>query len=94
MRAWGRQEATKVLGIHNAMLRLAAIGRFDHRTWRDHHSEVTAEADGYLFHTDARNCWVVVITPGESNDTFWGDPQQRPGSAVSGVGGGSDPLTA
>jgi hypothetical protein len=78
MVAWGRREATRVLGIHNALLRLAMGEHMNHRSWRQHHAEVTDEASGYLFHTDIRNCWVVVIVPGESTDTSWGDPEKRP----------------
>lgn len=78
MRAWGRREATRVLGIHNALLRLATKEHINHRTWREHHAEVAGEAEGYLFHTDVRNCWTVVIVPGESNDTAWGAAEDRP----------------
>ena len=67
--AGGRQHV-RVLGINNAYLGLAvnhppaiAAG------WRELHHVTCAEiAPHYLFHADRRDCWALVVRPGESGD--------------------------
>jgi hypothetical protein len=59
----------RIVGINNRFLTAASRLATDaeHRQMHDH---VTI-APGYLFDKSRRNCWVVLIAPGESNDTKW-----------------------
>lgn len=74
-----------VIGLHNAFI-LAGASQLGRKAWRELHDRVTADAEGYLFHRDNRDCWAVVVRPGESNDVFfmpyaeaWADRgQERP----------------
>lgn len=80
MRAWGERDLTRVMGMHNGFLRGAAtMADFDNHGWRELHKAVCTEGSkGYLFADTVRNCWVVLITPGQSRDTAWGKPEDRP----------------
>lgn len=82
VQVWARLRHTvRVLGIHNSFLRagMALTVPHQHHTWRDLHEEVVSnQSDGYLFHQDRRGCWVALIQVGESNDTSWGEPTERP----------------
>jgi hypothetical protein len=63
---------TLILGLNNQMLGFPATHRGDlqnvDRAWREVHEQSCQRAQGYLFHTDSRNCWAVLTWPGESND--------------------------
>lgn len=65
-------EGVIIIGLHNGFL--AALPAFKTGTpaekWREHHDFVT-NAPGYLFDKSKRDCWAVVVRPGESNDTFF-----------------------
>jgi len=52
---------------------VAAFGTIIHsdQDWREMHDGVIRDAAGYLFHESRRACPVVLIAPGESNDTGW-----------------------
>lgn len=67
--------AVRVIGLNNNMLRAAAIGPEEgHSTddwWRRVHDGLAAEADGYLFNQELRNCWAVIVAQGETSDITW-----------------------
>lgn len=69
----------RLLGLHNEILctpQIVGVPRTGgDASWRHLHEVVCANADGYLFHKDRRNCWAVVTWPGESTDvTFRAEP--------------------
>jgi hypothetical protein len=70
----------RVIGLNNVML-AAAFGGLRGITgsadehWRETHQEVCAASPGYLFHTDRRDCWALIVAKHESGDITW---TQRP----------------
>lgn len=38
--------------------------------WRAVHDLTCKAADGYLFSTGQRDCWALIVRPGESGDVF------------------------
>lgn len=58
-----------VIGLHNGFVACLADG-LDHAGWRRAHERVT-QAPGYLFDSSRRDCWAVLIRPGQSNDVFF-----------------------
>lgn len=60
-----------IIGLHNAMITQAIMHSTDHEMWRDLHKFITSDSPGYLFDKSKRDCWAVIISPGESNDTFF-----------------------
>jgi hypothetical protein len=65
----------RVLGINNAFLGLAVGNRFaDAAAWRALHKLTCAEVEpNYLFHADNRDCWALIVRPGESGDVTFID---------------------
>lgn len=71
----------RVLGINNAFLQLAVWKYPDSPTgsrtaeqWRNLHDLTCTEIDPYyLFHTDNRNCWALVVRVGETGDVSFID---------------------
>jgi hypothetical protein len=65
----------RVLGISNLFLGMAVNnldsnggGRSDEQ-WRTLHDFAAGQVGpNYLFHKDRRNCWALVVRPGESGD--------------------------
>lgn len=62
-------DSVAVLGLHNAMVGVLSA-RPSHGGWRNAHARVT-DAPGYLFDKSKRDCWAVLVRPGESNDVFF-----------------------
>lgn len=64
----------RVIGLNNAFLDLAVHARYTEGGWRKMHELTCAEvAANYLFHADNRNCWALVVRPGESGDVTYVD---------------------
>lgn len=59
-----------VIGLHNSMFYGLMHGPHSSAYWRDMHELVT-DAPGHLFDRSRRNCWAVLIRPGQSNDVFF-----------------------
>jgi len=79
----------RLLGLHNEILARPQIPGMPtpggDEMWRHLHEVVCANADGYLFHKDRRNCWAVVTWPGESSDvTFRAEPPMSPSPSQEG----------
>lgn len=64
-------EGVVVIGLHNGFIAALATSP-SHEQWRSHHDRAT-DAPGYLFDKSVRNCWAVLVRPGESNDVFFID---------------------
>lgn len=62
----------RVLGLNNHVLMTPVVPGVGlpggHQQWRRLHEATCKEAEGYLFHTDLRDCWAVLTYPGESTD--------------------------
>jgi len=67
------KDKVRVLGLHNGMIRASMEKSFNSEQWREFTEYLTSEAEGYLFHKDARNCPFAFVRIGESNDTFFED---------------------
>jgi hypothetical protein len=65
----------RVLGINNAFLGLAVGNRLaDAAAWRALHTLTCAKVQpNYLFHEANRNCWALIVRPGESGDVTFVD---------------------
>lgn len=81
-----------VIGLHNGFIaELAERDIVSPEWWRNLHDRVTAEhSDGYLFHRNNRDCWAVLVRPGQSSDVFfmpyaeaWADRGSRAAEAES-----------
>lgn len=64
-------EGVRVLGLNNSFL-VAAVkhgGDADWERWRALHAVSCSDIEPrYLFHTDRRACWALVVAVGESGD--------------------------
>jgi hypothetical protein len=68
-------ENVRVIGLNNVFLAMAVNdfndagrGRTDEQ-WRTLHTFTAEQAGpGYLFHRSHRDCWALVVRPGESGD--------------------------
>lgn len=61
-----------VIGLHNGFIAGLAERVTEAEWWRNLHDKVTAEhSDGYLFHRNNRDCWAVLVRPGQSSDVFF-----------------------
>lgn len=62
----------RVLGINNQVLVMACdpgLSPRSHAEWRTVHEVTCREVEPfYLFHEDKRNCWALLIRPGETGD--------------------------
>lgn len=58
-----------VIGLNNRFI-MAMEYNPDHEGWRRAHEEAT-DAPGYLFDSSKRDCWAVIVRPGQSNDVFF-----------------------
>lgn len=74
----------RVIGLHNQMI-YAAFGdptvphvRSD-AEWRQFHHDTCRESEGYLFWRGKRDCWAVIVAPGESGDVRWTTQRPWPG---------------
>lgn len=68
------KSVSRIIGLHNGMLRLAANGqRKGHTWWAEQQKQLLDNADGYIFHTNYRNSWACIITPGETSDVQWAE---------------------
>lgn len=63
------EDGVAVLGLHNGMVAGLTERPADASFWRALHDRVT-DAPGYLFDKPNRDCWAVLVRPGESNDVF------------------------
>lgn len=65
----------RVLGINNDFLGLAVGARLaDAAAWRALHKLTCTEVgSNYLFHEANRNCWALIVRPGESGDVTFVD---------------------
>jgi hypothetical protein len=65
-------EGVVVIGLHNGFIAGLAEKVTEPEWWRSLHDRVTAEhSDGYLFHRSNRDCWAVLVRPGQSGDVFF-----------------------
>lgn len=68
-------DTARVIGLHNGIyLAAKAYGTPENtpEKWRAAHELFTSECgSNYLFHTEKRNCWMVIIGPWESGDVAW-----------------------
>jgi hypothetical protein len=76
-------DGVRVLGLNNRFLSEAMRTRdVDAAGWRAWHEATCEQVEPhYLFHKDKRNCWALVVHPGESGDVFlmdYGDAKQEP----------------
>lgn len=72
----------RLLGLHNDVLMRPQVPGWPtpggDAAWRHLHEVVCRDAEGYLFHSDRRDCWAVVTWPGESTDvTFRAEPTPK-----------------
>lgn len=70
----GDRTYSRILGIHNGYLRDASLAHTDMES-REAVDRAT-DAPMYLFDKSRRNSPIVVITPGESNDTSWATDEE------------------
>jgi hypothetical protein len=62
-------EGVVVIGLHNGFI--AGLSRVTSAAdWRELHDDVT-HAPGYLFDSSKRDCWAVLVRPGQSADVFF-----------------------
>jgi hypothetical protein len=76
--AVGGPEQVRVIGFNNVFLRAAVLDgpatayAGDSQRWRQLHQESCREVDDrYLFHTSRRDCWALIMRPGESGDVAY-----------------------
>jgi hypothetical protein len=73
-RKWAR-----VIGLNNEFLlnefRFGA--EFSDEQWRKLHKDSEADALGYVFHTNKRDCWACVIQVGETSDISWEEENEK-----------------
>lgn len=75
------REYIRVVGFNNLMLVAGAADRprITDQQWRDLHDETCRNVPAnYLFHPTHRNCWTVIMRPGETSDTIYVDPPAPP----------------
>jgi hypothetical protein len=68
----------RLLGLNNQVLTMPIVPKvgLPDEQWRRLHKLSCEQSEGYLFHTDRRDCWAVVTWPGESSDvTFREEPR-------------------
>lgn len=81
----------RVLGLNNGFIEYAFKHPVrDAEAWRTlHRLQAEMVGPGYLFHKDRRNCWALLVKPGESSDVFVMDYAEawaeRPGPVVRSV---------
>jgi hypothetical protein len=72
--AAGGADQVRVLGLNNLFLASAVAAQAGRpgEQWRVLHAMACTEIQPrYLFHTDARRCWVVVLRPAETSDVLY-----------------------
>jgi len=90
------KQFARILGIDNSFLIAAySSNNFSDKDWRDLSELCCKTSEGYLFHTERRNCPFLVIKVGESSDVSWSEhPFGYKEPAIPGYGvdefGGSD----
>lgn len=68
------RDRAKIMGIHNGLLtRAFEVYDYAPSKWREIHDELTAGAEGYVFHREMRNCPVAIVRVGGTNDVSWSD---------------------
>lgn len=78
-----------MIGLHNGFLMqaLSQQGMGRPEFWRELHETTCESAEGYVFHTNQRNCWAAPFKPGWTNDVTWATYEewqgQEPQEAVS-----------
>ncbi len=76
----------RLLGLHNQVLMHPIVPGLGNpggdAGWRHLHQLTCSQAEGYLFHSDRRDCWAVVTYPGESSDVTF--VEQRPSALRDG----------
>ncbi|HEV8653136.1 MAG TPA: hypothetical protein VG276_28020 [Actinomycetes bacterium] len=65
-------DGVRVLGLNNMFLEEGMRTRdADPQGWRAWHEATCEQVEPhYLFHKDKRNCWALLVRPGESGDVF------------------------
>jgi len=65
-------EGVRVIGLNNAFLAAAVRAKdSDDAAHRQIHEITCGNAPGYLFASERRNCWALVVKVGESGDVMW-----------------------
>lgn len=76
----------RVLGLNNDILAYPVVHGVGlsggDATWRRLHKTTCEQSDGYLFHTDRRNCWAVLTWPGETSDVTFVPARPRAADVV------------
>ena len=74
-----RRETAFGVGLNNAFL-LYVLKNFgairSPAEWREIHETTCEHAQGYIFHKDARNCWISLFKPGTVAVVEWATPEE------------------
>lgn len=66
-------DLVRIMGIHNQFLR-EAIADLSNLGWRAVTKDICEnQSEGYLFDKNRRNCPVVIVRVGETDDISWED---------------------
>jgi hypothetical protein len=63
----------RIIGIHNIFLKTAFVENtpLTDAIWKEMTRWICDNSDGYLFNKDRRDCPIVIIAIGQSNDVTW-----------------------
>lgn len=68
------RDRAKILGMHNGFITPAfQVYDLSPARWRELHETCTKNAEGYVFHTDIRNCPFALVPIGGTNDVTWSE---------------------
>lgn len=69
--------SVRVMGMHNGFLMDAVHAHIgDHEAHKRAHNDAI-NAPGYLFDRTRRECWACIFRPGETNDVFFVDWNEK-----------------
>jgi hypothetical protein len=73
-----QRDLVRIIGIHNSFLQFTFNFHpwaIDHtsKAWKEETQKICDSAEGYIFHTDKRNCPVAIIGIGVTNDVSWAE---------------------
>lgn len=62
-----------IIGLDNAFLSAGVRGRhLSAAAWRGLHAGTTESVEKhYLFHRERRDCWALIVHPGDTGDVTW-----------------------